>query len=129
LHGKNQYKICKTGRYWYSCGLFVDRCFFISLKKVIPVVINLLKDDGELLCLIKPQFEAGREKVGKHGVVRDKKVHEEVVKDIITFSLKEGLKIRGLDFSPIKGPEGNIEYLVYLSKKRAVQAKENFLSW
>jgi len=90
---------------------------FISLKKVIPVVINLLKDDGELLCLIKPQFEAGREKVGKHGVVRDKKVHEEVVKDIITFSLKEGLKIRGLDFSPIKGPEGNIEYLVYLSKK------------
>jgi len=72
------------------------------------------------------QFEAGREKVGKHGVVRDKKVHEEVVKDIITFSLKEGLKIRGLDFSPIKGPEGNIEYLVYLSKKRAVQAKENF---
>ncbi|GAE87665.1 RNA binding methyltransferase FtsJ like [Acetivibrio straminisolvens JCM 21531] len=93
---------------------------FISLKKVIPVAVNLIKDDGELLCLIKPQFEAGREKVGKHGVVRDKKVHEEVIKDIIAFCLELGLKIRGLDFSPIKGPEGNIEYLIYVSKKRAV---------
>jgi len=101
---------------------------FISLKKVIPVVINLLKDDGELLCLIKPQFEAGREKVGKHGVVRDKKVHEEVVKDIITFSLKEGLKIRGLDFSPIKGRKATSNTLFICQKKRAVQAKENFLS-
>ncbi|HOM01356.1 MAG TPA: TlyA family RNA methyltransferase [Acetivibrio sp.] len=97
---------------------------FISLKKVIPVAVSLLKDDGELLCLIKPQFEAGREKVGKHGVVRDKEVHEEVIKDIISFSLEAGLKIRGLDFSPIKGPEGNIEYLIYLSKKEGSINKE-----
>jgi len=65
---KEPIKICKTGRYWYSCGLSSIDVSFISLKKVIPVVINLLKDDGELLCLIKPQFEAGREKVGKHGL-------------------------------------------------------------
>lgn len=90
---------------------------FISLKKVIPVAFKLLKDEGELVCLIKPQFEAGRDKVGKHGVVKDPKVHEEVIKDIIAFSLGEGLKVKGLDFSPIKGPEGNIEYLIYLSKK------------
>lgn len=90
---------------------------FISLKKVIPVAIKLMNDEGELMCLIKPQFEAGRDKVGKHGVVRDSKVHEDVIKDIITFVLEIGLKVRGLDFSPIKGPEGNIEYLIYLSKK------------
>lgn len=90
---------------------------FISLKKVIPVAIKLMTDEGELMCLIKPQFEAGRDKVGKHGVVRDSKVHEDVIKDIITFVLETGLKVKGLDFSPIKGPEGNIEYLIYLSKK------------
>ncbi|WP_010252624.1 TlyA family RNA methyltransferase [Acetivibrio cellulolyticus] len=90
---------------------------FISLKKVIPVAVKLLTEEGELMCLIKPQFEAGRDKVGKHGVVRDPKVHEDVIKDIINFSLGIGLKVRGLDFSPIKGPEGNIEYLIYLSKK------------
>jgi len=101
---------------------------FISLKKVIPVAMNLTNDDGELLCLIKPQFEAGREKVGKHGVVRDKKVHEEVIKDIIDFCLKSGLKVRGLDFSPIKGPEGNIEYLVYLSKKEGSIEEEDLFA-
>ncbi|NLL04511.1 MAG: TlyA family RNA methyltransferase [Clostridiaceae bacterium] len=90
---------------------------FISLKKVIPVAIKLMTDEGELMCLIKPQFEAGRDKVGKHGVVRDPIVHEDVIKDIITFVLETGLKVKGLDFSPIKGPEGNIEYLIYLSKK------------
>ena len=90
---------------------------FISLKKVIPVAIKLMTDEGELMCLIKPQFEAGRDKVGKHGVVRDPKVHEDVIKHIITFVLETGLKVKGLDFSPIKGPEGNIEYLIYLSKK------------
>ena len=90
---------------------------FISLKKVIPVAIKLMTDEGELMCLIKPQFEAGRDKVGKHGVVRDSKVHEDVIKDIIAFVLEIGLKVKGLDFSPIKGPEGNIEYLIYLSKK------------
>ncbi len=89
---------------------------FISLKKVIPVAVKLMTDEGELICLIKPQFEAGRDKVGKHGVVRDPKVHEDVIKDIITFGIETGLKVKGLDFSPIKGPEGNIEYLIYLSK-------------
>ncbi|OPZ91873.1 MAG: 16S/23S rRNA (cytidine-2'-O)-methyltransferase TlyA [Firmicutes bacterium ADurb.Bin419] len=89
---------------------------FISLKKVIPVAVKLLTDEGELICLIKPQFEAGRDKVGKHGVVRDPKVHEDVIKEIIAFVLGTGLKVKGLDFSPIKGPEGNIEYLIYLSK-------------
>lgn len=98
---------------------------FISLKKVIPVAINLTKEDGELLCLIKPQFEAGREKVGKHGVVRDKKVHGDVIKDIIAFCLGAGLGVRGLDYSPIKGPEGNIEYLVYLSKKEGSNEEES----
>ena len=89
---------------------------FISLKKVIPVAMNLLKEDGEILCLIKPQFEAGKDKVGKNGVVRDKDTHREVIEDILNFSLECGLKIKGLDFSPIKGPEGNIEFLAYLSK-------------
>lgn len=90
---------------------------FISLKKVIPVAVKLLTEEGELMCLIKPQFEAGRDKVGKHGVVRDPKVHEDVILDIINFVLGIELKVKALDFSPIKGPEGNIEYLIYLSKK------------
>lgn len=98
---------------------------FISLKKVIPVAIKLMTDEGELMCLIKPQFEAGRDKVGKHGVVRDPKVHEDVIKDIIAFVLETGLKVKGLDFSPIKGPEGNIEYLIYLSKKEGNIDLEN----
>lgn len=89
---------------------------FISLKKVLPVVYELLDHDGEVLCLIKPQFEAGREKVGKHGVVRNIDVHREVVDGIIEFSQKTGFYIKGLTYSPIKGPEGNIEYLLYLSK-------------
>lgn len=88
---------------------------FISLKKVLPVLRELLAEDGEVLCLIKPQFEAGREKVGKHGVVRDVAVHRQVVSDILAFSLQTGFGIKGLTFSPIKGPEGNIEYLAYLS--------------
>ena len=89
---------------------------FISLKKVLPVVYELLNPGGEVLCLIKPQFEAGREKVGKHGVIRNIDIHREVVEDIISFSLKNGFSVLGLTYSPIKGPEGNIEYLLYLSK-------------
>jgi len=89
---------------------------FISLKKVLPVVKDLLKETGEIVCLIKPQFEAGREKVGKHGVVRDPDVHLEVVTDVAYFSENTGLYTKGITFSPIKGPEGNIEYLLYLSK-------------
>jgi 23S rRNA (cytidine1920-2'-O)/16S rRNA (cytidine1409-2'-O)-methyltransferase len=97
---------------------------FISLKKVIPVAMKLLTEDGEMMCLIKPQFEAGRDKVGKHGVVRDPKVHEDVILDIINFVLSIDLKVKALDFSPIKGPEGNIEYLIYLSKKEGTDDLE-----
>ena len=69
-----------------------------------------------MVCLIKPQFEAGREKVGKKGVVRDKAVHEEVIERIITFALENGFSVHHLEYSPIKGPEGNIEYLVHIEK-------------
>jgi 23S rRNA (cytidine1920-2'-O)/16S rRNA (cytidine1409-2'-O)-methyltransferase len=89
---------------------------FISLTKVLPAARALLTAQGQMVCLIKPQFEAGREKVGKKGVVRDIKVHEEVVRNIIDFALANGFSVRNLEFSPIKGPEGNIEYLVHLEK-------------
>ena len=89
---------------------------FISLTKVLGPARELLKDHGQMVCLIKPQFEAGREKVGKKGVVRDKSVHEEVIEKIITFALENGFSIHNLEYSPIKGPEGNIEYLVYIEK-------------
>ncbi|UZQ50915.1 TlyA family RNA methyltransferase [Clostridium kluyveri] len=93
---------------------------FISLKKVLPAVINLLKEDGSIIALIKPQFEAGREKVGKKGVVREKSTHIEVIKAIVTFLKENNLKIISLDYSPIKGPEGNIEYLIYFTKKKEI---------
>lgn len=89
---------------------------FISLSHVLPVAYKLLKDGGEMVALIKPQFEAGREQVGKKGVVRDIAVHSEVIKKIISLAFDTGFSVRGLDFSPIKGPEGNIEFLMYLSK-------------
>lgn len=89
---------------------------FISLTKVIPVVANLLNDTGEIIALIKPQFEAGREKVGKKGVVRDINTHKEVIIKIVDFVKKEGINIANIEYSPIKGPEGNIEYLIYLTK-------------
>ena len=89
---------------------------FISLKKIMPATLNLLKDNGEVVALIKPQFEAGREKVGKKGVVREMSTHKEVVHDIIDFLKEQNLNILGVGFSPIKGPEGNREYLVYFSK-------------
>lgn len=89
---------------------------FISLKKILPVAKDLLKEDGELVCLIKPQFEAGREKVGKNGVVRQPEIHIEVIEAIVDFSLETGFKVKSLSYSPIKGPEGNIEYLLYLAR-------------
>ena len=89
---------------------------FISLTKVLIPARELLRDGGEMVCLIKPQFEAGREKVGKKGVVRDKAVHEEVVERIIEFASQNGFFVKNLDYSPIKRPEGNIEYLVYIRK-------------
>ena len=89
---------------------------FISLRLVLPVAKSLLSADGELVALIKPQFEAGREQVGKKGVVKDIKVHFEVIKTVLDFAREAGFFIAGLSFSPIKGPEGNIEYLAYLKK-------------
>ena len=89
---------------------------FISLVKVLGPVKELLKEDGRIVCLIKPQFEAGREKVGKHGVVRDENVHREVILKVRDYAESIGLTPIGLDYSPIKGPEGNIEYLMYLCK-------------
>ena len=95
---------------------------FISLTKVLIPVWNLLKNGGRVVCLVKPQLEAGREKVGKKGVVRDKKVHEEVVCHIMKYALSMGFEILGLSYSPIKGPEGNIEYLLYIEKPQDAQA-------
>ncbi len=89
---------------------------FISLKLVLPVVKSLLSDSGTGVALIKPQFEAGREKVGKKGVVRDPAVHAEVIQNVLDFTRDMGLKISAVTFSPIRGPEGNIEYLMYFSK-------------
>ncbi len=98
---------------------------FISLTKVLGPARELLKENGQMVCLIKPQFEAGREKVGKKGVVRDKKVHEEVIENVTQFALSNGFSIHALEYSPIKGPEGNIEYLVYIEKsEESVQAEQ-----
>ena len=91
---------------------------FISLKHILPNLNTLLAPDGQAVCLIKPQFEAGKEKVGKKGVVRDLNVHLEVVENVIKLALENGFSVMGLQFSPIKGPEGNIEYLIYLNKSQ-----------
>ncbi len=87
---------------------------FISLKLILPVMHSLMHDKSEAVCLIKPQFEAGRENVGKNGVVRDLAVHEQVVDSITKFMVETGFDVIGVDFSPIKGPQGNIEYLAYI---------------
>ena len=87
---------------------------FISIRLILPAVKELLFPDADYICLIKPQFEAGREEVGKKGVVRDPAVHERVVQGILDFAPEIGFSVVGLDFSPIKGPEGNIEYLCHL---------------
>ena len=90
---------------------------FISLTKVLIPIRDILEDGGRIVCLVKPQFEAGREKVGKKGVVRDQAVHLEVLENIMVYVLSEGFSIIDLSYSPIKGPEGNIEYLLYIEKK------------
>ena len=101
---------------------------FISLTKVLGPVKELLSDDGQIVCLIKPQFEAGREKVGKHGVVRDSAVHLEVIEKVIDFAISIGFEVLNLEFSPVKGPEGNIEYLLHLkscqSRRRSPTDKD-----
>lgn len=89
---------------------------FISLTKVLGPAKELLTEEGEMVCLIKPQFEAGREKVGKKGVVRDISVHKEVIENIINYAVELGFLVLNLEYSPIKGPEGNIEYLVHIKK-------------
>lgn len=93
---------------------------FISLTKILIPARNLLRDRGHMVCLIKPQFEAGRDKVGKKGVVRDAAVHREVICKVVDFADLVGFAVKGLTYSPIKGPEGNIEYLVYLEKKENI---------
>lgn len=95
---------------------------FISLKLVLPVAHKFLKDGGEAVCLIKPQFEAGRSKVGKKGVVRDPAVHCEVIEEITGFVLQNGYSVLGLTYSPVRGPEGNIEYLLYLKKTEKTES-------
>lgn len=108
-----------------SLDIAVMDVSFISIKLVLPAVQRLLKKDADIICLIKPQFEAGREEVGKKGVVRDIKVHEEVVHGIIDFAPTIGLSVQGLDFSPIKGPEGNIEYICYMKNSDILPAAIN----
>lgn len=94
---------------------------FISLTKILPAVSRILETEGQVVALIKPQFEAGREKVGKKGVVRDPKVHEEVIEKICDFASSNGFLLLHLDYSPIKGPEGNIEYLLHMQKTAATE--------
>lgn len=98
---------------------------FISLSLVIPVVIKILKNDGSIVCLVKPQFEAGKENVGKKGVVKSEKIHNMVLKNFISMVHSYGLFVNNLTFSPIKGPEGNIEYLAFLSKVNYTENIDN----
>ncbi len=101
---------------------------FISLRLILPVMYELLKADGEAVCLIKPQFEAGKENVGKKGVVRDPVIHKAVVDTIARFANECSFDVLGLDHSPVKGPEGNIEYLMYLRKCSEKQDSEEVIS-
>jgi 23S rRNA (cytidine1920-2'-O)/16S rRNA (cytidine1409-2'-O)-methyltransferase len=96
---------------------------FISLKLVFPVASELLKEKGQIVCLIKPQFEAGRSQVGKHGIVKDRSVHGEVIRKVIEYGEEYGLQAEGLTWSPIKGAKGNIEYLLLLKKGSAIIKK------
>ena len=102
---------------------------FISLSKILPPAYDIIKDGAEMVCLIKPQFEAGREKVGKKGVVREPKVHIEVIENVIGYAKTAGFAIMGLDYSPIRGPEGNIEYLIHIAKRTdGIELDENMVN-
>lgn len=90
---------------------------FISLSLIFPVASDMLKDTGRMVCLIKPQFEAGREQVGKKGIVRDRKVHVQVIENVIKYTIKSGLRPVGLTYSPVTGAKGNIEFLLYIDRK------------
>jgi 23S rRNA (cytidine1920-2'-O)/16S rRNA (cytidine1409-2'-O)-methyltransferase len=102
---------------------------FISLDKILGPAHELLKADAQMVCLIKPQFEAGKEKVGKKGVVREPKTHIEVIENVFTFTLAKGFEILHLDYSPIRGPEGNIEYLMHIRKAEDVEDKADIGQW
>ena len=101
---------------------------FISLTLVLPVAYRLLKENGQMVCLVKPQFEAGKDKVGKKGVVREPEIHREVIHKVADCAKELNFTLSGLDFSPIKGPEGNIEYLLYLKKEENSSETENVLT-
>ncbi len=94
---------------------------FISLSKVLLPVYRLMAGHAEIVCLIKPQFEAGKERIGKKGVVRDRKLHEEIIAEVVSMAAKTNFELLGLDYSPVKGPEGNIEYLLYARKEEKEQ--------
>ncbi len=103
---------------------------FISLTKVLLPIYNYLKADGQVVALIKPQFEAGREKVGKKGVVREKSTHVEVIEMVLSYAMSIGFEVLNLDFSPIKGPEGNIEYLAHLQKTGVIDTLDHIeIDW
>jgi 23S rRNA (cytidine1920-2'-O)/16S rRNA (cytidine1409-2'-O)-methyltransferase len=109
-----------------TVDIAVTDASFISVKLLLPAIIPLLAESGDIVCLIKPQFEAGRDQVGKKGVVRDPNVHISVIEDICAFAKMQGLRVEGLDYSPIKGPEGNIEYLCYMKKAGSSGADKVF---
>ena len=94
---------------------------FISLNLILPALSKILTDGGQVVALIKPQFEAGREQIGKHGIVKDKSVHETVLETVTTFATNYGFTVKELDFSPIQGGHGNIEFLAYLEKSAQAQ--------
>ncbi|MDD6550210.1 MAG: TlyA family RNA methyltransferase [Lachnospiraceae bacterium] len=96
---------------------------FISLSKILPAIFPILTENGTMVCLIKPQFEAGRENVGKRGVVKNPKVHREVITEVFGFTETLGFTVKGLTYSPIKGPNGNIEYLMYIAKNGGESAQ------
>lgn len=100
---------------------------FISLHLILPALKNILKTNGEVVALIKPQFEAGRENVGKHGIVKDRNVHHQVIEKVINFALESGFSVLNLDFSPIKGGEGNVEFLIHLKSTDDPQVQSNVL--
>ena len=100
---------------------------FISLKLILPALRPLMAENGQVVALVKPQFEAGREKVGKKGVVRDSAVHQEVLEHFLVHADEADFSVKGLTFSPIRGPEGNIEYLGYLSVGRGVPCEEDLV--
>ena len=90
---------------------------FISLKLVFPVAAKLLNENGYIVCLVKPQFEAGRDQVGKNGIVRDRDIHKNVIENVLVYAIDNGFTPLGLTFSPVTGAKGNIEFLLYLGKK------------